>query len=117
MKMLIQKKETFKKVLFWSSVVICPLLIGCRDRFADYYNRGIDHLKKGEYDQAISCFDKALEINPRHADAYNNRTIAYYTKGEYHKAWEDVHKAQCLGHQIHPEFLKKLREDSGRESP
>jgi hypothetical protein len=49
------------------------------------------------------------------AKAYNNRGLAYYYKREYDKAWEDVHKVQSLGQQIHPEFLKILRKASGRE--
>jgi hypothetical protein len=33
----------------------------------------------------------------------------------YEKAWDDVHKAEGLGWQVHPEFLKALREASGRQ--
>ncbi|MHC4595597.1 MAG: tetratricopeptide repeat protein [Planctomycetota bacterium] len=47
---------------------------------------------KGEYEHAIAEFTKALEINPSLAEAYNNRGFAYYRKGEYDRAWEDVHK-------------------------
>ncbi len=80
-----------------------------------YYNRGNAYAKKGQYDQAISDYTKALEINPRYAFAYHNRGVAYLGKGQYDKAWEDVHKAQDLGHKIHPRFLKMLREASGRQ--
>ena len=55
-------------------------------------------------------------MNPKYAMAYNNRGIAYYHKGEYDKAWEDVHKAQSLGLQVPPEFIKDLREASGGEN-
>ena len=54
-------------------------------------------------------------MNARYAKAYYNRAIACYYKGEYDKAWDDVHKAQNLGYQVHPGFLKLLREASGRE--
>ena len=178
-----QNKETFKRVLLWSGMVVCLFLAGCRDKSVDHYNWGIAYAKegkydkaiyefttaiefnprfaeaycnrglacknKGEYDQAISDCSKAIEINPgyamayynrgnaylfkgqndlaisdytksleikpRLAKAYNNRGLAYYYKREYDKAWEDVHKVQSLGQQIHPEFLKILREASGRE--
>jgi len=81
-----------------------------------YYNRGMSYGKdKGQHDQAIADYTKAIELNPRFAAAYNNRGIAYYNKGEYDKAWEDVYKAQSLGSQVHPGFLKALREDSGRQ--
>ena len=91
--MLIQNKETFKRVLFWSSMVICLLLIGCRDKSIDHIKRGNDHLNKGESDQAISEFTKAIEINPGFAKAYNNRGWAYYNKGEYDQAIPDYNKA------------------------
>ncbi len=77
-----------------------------------YLNRGIGYGSKDLHDQAISDFNKAIELNTEYAKAYNNRAIACYYKGEYDKAWEDVHKAQSLGYQVHPEFLKALREAS-----
>jgi len=80
-----------------------------------YSNRGLMYLGKGQEDQALSDFKKAIEINPRLAMAYSNRGIAYYYKGQYDKAWDDVGKAQSLGHQVHPGFLKDLREASGRQ--
>jgi len=83
--------------------------------YADaYFMRGIAYGKKGLYDNAISDFNKAIEINPGHADAYLNRGYAYAFKGEYDKAWENVYKAQGLGHQALPEFLEALRKASGR---
>jgi len=35
-----------------------------------YNNRGLAYSDKGQYDQAISDFTKALEIKPRFAAAY-----------------------------------------------
>jgi len=86
-------------------------------RFAKaYHNRGIAYaMGKAQFDKAISDYDKAIEINPRFAKAYNNRGIAYFEKREYEKAWDDVNKAQDLGAQVHPGFLKALREASGRQ--
>ena len=81
----------------------------------DYYNRGKAYASKGQYDQAISDFNKAIEIDPGFATAYNNRGIAYFYKREYDKAWEDVRKAQGLGYQVHPGFLNDIRKASGRQ--
>ena len=49
------------------------------------------------------------------ANVYNNRGVAYYLQGDYKKAWEDVHKVESLGDQVHPDFLKALRDASGRQ--
>ena len=35
----------------------------------------------GEYDRAISDFDKTIEMNPNYAQAYLNRGITYMRKG------------------------------------
>jgi tetratricopeptide (TPR) repeat protein len=83
-------------------------------RYANAYCiRGFAYENKGEYERALLDYTKTIEINPRHANAYSNRGIVYYYKKEYDKAWEDVHKAQSLGYQVDPVFLKALREKSG----
>lgn len=58
-----------------------------------YNNRGTAFGEKGAYDQAISDFDKAIEINPRYIRAYNNRGVIYRLKGQYDKALLDFNKA------------------------
>jgi tetratricopeptide (TPR) repeat protein len=58
-----------------------------------YFNRGMDCINKGQYDQAISNFTKVLEINPKNDRAYNNRGNVYAIKGQYDKAILDYGKA------------------------
>jgi hypothetical protein len=55
---------------------------------------------------------KVMRIDPKHANAYYYRAIIYYIKGEYDKAWDDIHKSQSLGYHISPTFLKNLSEAS-----
>jgi tetratricopeptide (TPR) repeat protein len=81
-----------------------------------YTNRGTAYMNKGQYDQAISDINKALDLNPKFALAYYSRGMSYYYKKEYDKSWEDIKKAKDLGWRIPPEFLDKLRKDSGREN-
>jgi regulator of sirC expression with transglutaminase-like and TPR domain len=50
-------------------------------------NVGNAYSSKGQYDQAISDYNKALEINPRCAEAYTSRGTAYYNKG----LWGDLY--------------------------
>lgn len=69
-------------------------------RGVSYYNRGTAHMADGQYDQAILCFDKAIAIEPKFAEAYCNRGTAYYEKGEYDRAIMDFNKAI----EINPEF-------------
>ena len=45
-----------------------------------------EKISRGEYEQAIKDYDKAIELNPEYATAYNNRGNAYAKLGEYDKA-------------------------------
>jgi len=38
---------------------------------------------------AIPDFDTAIRLNPKYIDAYNNRGIAYFSKGQYDRAIAD----------------------------
>jgi tetratricopeptide (TPR) repeat protein len=57
------------------------------------YHRGVVYKSKGEYDRAILEFNKAIEIDPEFAMAYNGRGNAYQDKGEYDQAILDYTKA------------------------
>ncbi len=81
-----------------------------------YYYRAMAYSRKKEYDKVIADYTKAIEIDiQRFAVAYAERALIYYVKKEYDKAWEDVHKAESLGQEVRPGFLKVLRKDSGRK--
>ena len=95
-------KRTFLLLI----VMVLLLAAGCattQTELSDpvaYYNRGVTYKSKGQYDQAISDFTKALEIIPRFAEAYNNRGNAYAMKGQYDQAISDFTKAL----EINPRF-------------
>jgi hypothetical protein len=82
--------------------------------FRALYDRGTIHLATEHYDKAIADLSTALAQAPRFGDAYGNRAVAYYGKGDHERAWQDVHKAQQLGHEVPASFLDKLRRASGR---
>jgi tetratricopeptide (TPR) repeat protein len=58
--------------------------------------KGGDHFDRQEYDAAIQAFNKALELNPEDANAYNNRGRAYEAKGLYDQAIEDYTRAMAI---------------------
>ena len=98
--MRLRSKKIFRIALLWSEMVVCLLLIGCRDKSIDHYNRGLAHAKNGEYDLAISEFTRAIEINPGNADAYNNRGNAYRKKGQFDLVIPDCTKAIEINPQL-----------------
>jgi len=107
----------FKKVETDRAISDFTKAIKMNPRFAmAYYYRAMAYHRKREYDQVIADYTKAIEIDPqRFAVAYAERAYIYYVKKEYDKAWEDVHKAESLGQEVRPQFLKTLREASGRK--
>ena len=55
----------------------------------DYVQRGNAYYEQGKYDQAISDYTKAIDINPDFAKAYDNRGAAYAQKGNLSGAISD----------------------------
>jgi tetratricopeptide (TPR) repeat protein len=78
-----------------------------------YYEMGSAYLRKKEFEQAISLFNKSLKIRPKYAEAYVSRGRGYYFRGEFDKSWEDIERAKDLGYKIPAEFLDDLRRASG----
>jgi tetratricopeptide (TPR) repeat protein len=74
-----------------------------------YYRVGCAHLQRRQFDQAVSDFNRALEIDPGIAEAFFKRSRASCIDKEYDKSWEDIKKAEDLGYKIPQEFLEDLR--------
>lgn len=58
-----------------------------------YYDRGLAHLEKGEYDRAIADFDQSLGLDPTSAWTLNNRGMAWYAKADLDRAADDFDEA------------------------
>ena len=59
----------------------------------EWNEKGISFGKSGEYEKAIECFNKAIELEPNYAKAYYYRGIAYGDLKQYEKAICDYNKA------------------------
>lgn len=90
------------KTVRWMGTVLMisiPVLFSCASNHRlqtkqaeAYFDLGTKYLQQGEYDQAISGYNKALELNPRYSEAYLNRGIAYRNKGQHDQAVSDYGK-------------------------
>jgi tetratricopeptide (TPR) repeat protein len=58
-----------------------------------YIRHGTLSTQRGRYDDAISYFSKAIEIDPRLVEAYKNRGNIYSRMGKYDQAILDYNKA------------------------
>jgi tetratricopeptide (TPR) repeat protein len=55
--------------------------------------RGSQALDRREFDHAIRHFDRAIELDPGFAEAYNQRAIAHYLQEHYEPSIADCHRA------------------------
>ncbi|OPF20296.1 hypothetical protein B1L04_02545 [Microcystis aeruginosa KW] len=69
-------------------------------RAAWYVNRGILYRRQQKYELALDDYNKAIKLNPNHANAYNNRGNLYQDLQKYELALDDFNKAI----EINPNF-------------
>ena len=43
-----------------------------------------------QYEEAIEDYSKAIDLDPNHSNAYNNRGVVKHKLGNYEKAIEDL---------------------------
>jgi len=88
------------RFIFKVSLILTVLVAGCTTTdeiketdSATLFFQGTWWVDKGQYDQAIACFSKAIKLNPRFAEAYALRGSAYLAKKQFDNAIADCSKA------------------------
>ncbi len=66
---------------------------------SEFY-KGLAKYKEGDSRVAIDHYDKAIELNPQLAEAYNNRSLAKHALEHYEEVIEDCNKAIELNPQL-----------------
>jgi hypothetical protein len=61
------------------------------------YDRGMAHLKCGEYAQAVAAFGEAIKVDPESPNAYVGRALAHRSLGDDAAALRDEETARKLG--------------------
>ena len=74
----------------------------------EYFQRAYDKDQNGDYYGAISDLNKAIELNPNDALAYNNRGVAKALLGNLSEACQDARKAQQLSYEAASELIKMV---------
>jgi tetratricopeptide (TPR) repeat protein len=79
-------------------VAPCTALIEAPDtpsavRANAYFQRGLSHSQRGQYERAIPDYDAAIRINPRFGSALNNRANARLKLGRPSEGVEDIELA------------------------
>ncbi len=84
---LLERERDMRKIVF--GMLICLWLstaVAWGQDALDYYHRG---LKSSVISTRIDYFNKALQLNPNLAEAYEKRAIHYYFQRHYDRAIED----------------------------
>jgi tetratricopeptide (TPR) repeat protein len=64
--------------------------------YKELYKRGVEHNKKGEFDEAIKFYSEAIALKPDSEALFFVRGRAYLQKKDYGKAISDLDKAILL---------------------
>ena len=70
--------------------------IGIAESTDAYNERGTAYFLKGQVNDAITDYDRAIALDPNNGDAFNNRAWANYKLGHMSEAKADVDKAEGL---------------------
>lgn len=75
----------------------------------EWFNKGLEHLRRQEFGQAIQCFNKSLAMNTLFAEAYRGLAHAYKGLGDMERHMEHLKKAaDILAMQDKLQELKEL---------
>ncbi len=115
-----------RKIFVFSALLV---MLAAPSVFADARSQaraeaqfGIDVAQKGLWKEALYRWEKAVELDPTYAQAYNNLAIAYEHEGQFDKARQAYEKAV----QLEPnntfirqnyEFFKEINDRASRRSP
>jgi tetratricopeptide (TPR) repeat protein len=62
----------------------------------DFFIRGVDKEKKGDFKGAIASYSQAISLRPKYADAYYHRGVVLFSIRDEQKALKDFQKAADL---------------------
>lgn len=92
--------NSFKPFVILFSLLL-SFLIGCNKK--DPFTKGVEQYKSGNYEKAISFFNKELTENPNNENAYYERGNCKAALGNYKEAISDISNAIKIN--AHPAFL------------
>ena len=78
------------------SGVMTPQFARAQQTARDYFAAGLAHSNAGQYFDAIQDYDKAIALNPNHAFALSNRSIANRRLGNTSQAENDCRIAKKI---------------------
>tara|TARA_B100000579_G_C22817886_1_gene848925 strand:+ start:138 stop:1967 length:1830 start_codon:yes stop_codon:yes gene_type:complete len=74
-----------------------------------YANRCLSNINLNLYQEAIEDCTKAIDLNPKDSNSYNNRGVAFSNIFSHKEACFDYKKANALGNSLSRDFLKSRK--------
>lgn len=97
------RKQTLGPLtIFYCCLAFSLAFASCAYAENDWFEIGLKALKQQQYDAAINALTMAVEVMPHDFEAYNNRGVAWFGKGDFRRAIADFSKAV----QIYPDFAE-----------
>ena len=87
-----------EQVIISCTAVISRGLVDRNDLATAYKNRGNAYDDKGQYEQALEDYARAVETNPQDAEAFNSRGTTYIALERYRLAVDDFDQAIRINH-------------------
>ncbi|MFB0526643.1 MAG: tetratricopeptide repeat protein [bacterium] len=88
-RLLVSFVGVFLVLLFFSKGI-------CKTEADVHFEKGVDYINQGDYQQAIEEFNRVISIDSEYVDAYCGIGIAYLNQKNYKKAIEALEKATAL---------------------
>ena len=86
-------------------------MISIDPKSAEAYNaRGLARYYKGDLDQSIVDYNKAIAIDPNFAEAYGNRALSLVALGRDAQAEKDLNKCFALDESLRDAFNQAVKE-------
>jgi tetratricopeptide (TPR) repeat protein len=64
-----------------------------KENASSWNDRGVDLYALDKYDEALKCYDKAIELDPQSSLAWNNKGSALFSQGKYDEAIQAYDRA------------------------
>jgi Tfp pilus assembly protein PilF len=115
------RKTTTLALLLMALSAPPALAAGPRKEAVSQVEFGIDVAQKGLWKEALYRWEKAVEIDPQYAAAYNNLAIAYEHEGMFEKARKAYDKAleldpKNVSIRQNYEFFKEINDRASRRT-
>jgi tetratricopeptide (TPR) repeat protein len=83
-------------------LIILIIISGCtqQDRADQLYTEGLNYNDHSNFERALDCFNKSLEINPDSAEVWVARGVTLFNMKRYNESKESIEKALELNPEV-----------------